>query len=83
MLPATSLTGVISAAAAEGHLFLAALLTDLNKDRGLCGPFGAFLDHENSLQLQWLLIAVVGRTTASRVTVLSVAWRAWCFPLLL
>lgn len=55
MLPATSLTCVIAAAAAaEGHLFLAALLTDLNKDGGLCGPLEQpFWTVRNSLQLQW------------------------------
>lgn len=47
----TGLTCVISAA--EGHLCLAALLTDLNKDGGLCGPLEQpFWTTGSSLQLQ-------------------------------
>lgn len=47
----TGLTCVISAA--EWHLFLAALLTDLNKDDGLSGPLERpFWTMRNSPQLQ-------------------------------
>lgn len=84
LLPATGLTCVISAAAAAaGHLFLAALPTDLNKD-GLGGPLEQpFWTVSDSLPLQWFVNSCRVKKWYRWAALLSSAWRSWCLPLLL
>lgn len=68
--------------AAEGHLFLAALLTGLNKDCGFCRTLEQpFWTTRNSLQLQWFARSCQGRDDNGWAAFLPAACRSWCFPL--